>query len=332
MTFAHCRAIPAESQRRTEVSTIHQRFEVERPSETVYDALAEPQLVIEALPGVIRVTRLSDSIYRVIAGDPAAPSQTDMHVTPRMSPRGVEWRTADGAWSGTIDLEPLGAERTAVVLTAAGTSTAESAAPSATALHELVQALKRALQHAHVRVTTGGAHGPEWAGSNAMRRYASEWRDAAQSALTRPVELPFRLMRTFSRQMDRLWSDVLGGTPMSRLPQLVPGLAWNPNVEVCEQDDQVRVCIDVPGVEESNLQVEIEEGALIIRGERQDERASDPGRRRSEFHYGSFTRRIPLPDGIDADAARAILRNGVLEIRIPLHRREPRRVPVQHAG
>jgi HSP20 family molecular chaperone IbpA len=50
------------------------------------------------------------------------------------------------------------------------------------------------------------------------------------------------------------------------------------------------------------------------------------------LHYGSFTRRIPLPDGIDADSARALLRNGVLEIRIARHRREPRRVPVQHAG
>ena len=314
------------------MATIHQRFEVDRPQEAVYDALAEPQLVLEALPGVIRITRLSDSIYRVIAGNPAAPSQTDVHVLPRISPRGVDWRTADGVWSGAFDLEPLGSARTAVVLTAAGTSTADSAAPSATTLHEAIQAFKRALQDAHVRVTTGGAHGADWAGSGTMRRYASEWRDAAQSALTRPVEFPFKLVRTFSRQMDRLWSDVLGGTPMSRLPQLVPGLAWSPNVEVCEQDDQVRVCIDVPGVEESNLQVEIEEGALTIRGERQDERASDPGRRRSEFHYGSFTRRIPLPDGIDADAARAILRNGVLEIRIPLHRREPRRVPVQHAG
>jgi HSP20 family protein len=71
---------------------------------------------------------------------------------------------------------------------------------------------------------------------------------------------------------------------------------------------------------------------LTVRGERHDDRGNDGGRRRSELHYGSFTRRMLLPDGIDADAAKAILRNGVLEIRIPLHRREPRRVPVQHAS
>jgi HSP20 family protein len=152
----------------------------------------------------------------------------------------------------------------------------------------------------------------------------------------RPTAFPFKLARTLTRQLDRVWSEVLSGSPITRLPitrlpHLMPGLPWNPNVEISEQDDQVRVRIDVPGVDECDLQVEIDAGALTIRGERQDESPMDPGRRRSELHYGSFTRRIALPDGIDADAARALLRNGVLEVRIPMHRREPRRIPVQHA-
>ena len=138
--------------------------------------------------------------------------------------------------------------------------------------------------------------------------------------------------------MDRLWDQVWRGTPVGRLPQMmpnlqslsgIPGISWSPSVEVCEKDDQVRICIDVPGVNESQLQVQIDQGALTIRGERHDERSEEGGRRRSEVHYGAFTRRIPLPDGIDADKAQATLRNGVLEIRIPLQRREPRRVPVQ---
>ena len=123
---------------------------------------------------------------------------------------------------------------------------------------------------------------------------------------------------------------------MQRLPQLVPGLMpgfpRNPNVEVSEHEDEVRVCVDVPGVDESNLQVEIHEGSLTVRGERHDERSGERARRRSEVNYGSFVRRIQLPPGVDADGARAVLRNGVLEVRIPLHRREPHRVPVQHAG
>ena len=75
----------------------------------------------------------------------------------------------------------------------------------------------------------------------------------------------------------------------------MPGVPWSPSVEVCEQEDQVRVCIDVPGVDESNLQVQIEQGTLTVRGERHDERAGEPGNRRSEMHYGSFVRRSACP-------------------------------------
>ena len=199
---------------------------------------------------------------------------------------------------------------------------------------------KTALRAPHVRIHAVESDGGyDYAGI--ARRYASEWRNARldSSLFTRPIEYPFRLMQGFSKQMDRLWDQVWRGTPVGRLPQMmpslqglssIPGMSWSPSVEVCEKDDQVRICIDVPGVAESNLQVQIEQGALTIRGERHDERADEAGHRRSEVHYGAFTRRVPLPDGIDADAAQAVLRNGVLEIRIPLHKREPRRVPVQH--
>jgi HSP20 family protein len=270
-------------------------------------------------------------MYRVTAGHAGAPAEFELQLTVKIPPRHIAWRTSNGTWSGTIDLESLGPERTAVSIGAESTSTAEGVSPPASAVHDGLQVLKRTLQGPHVQVTAGSSSPSSWPGSTSARRYASEWRDTAQSALTRPTEFPLRLMRTISRQMDRVWSDVLSGTAVSRLPQMVPGMPWNPNVEVCEQNDQVRVCIDVPGVEQSKLQVEIDEGSLTVRGDRQDERASEGGRRRSELHYGSFTRRIPLPDGVDADAARAVLRNGVLEIRIPMHRREPRRVPVQHA-
>ena len=225
-----------------------------------------------------------------------------------------------------VALEPLGAERTAVAIAA---ESASAASPPEGAVPDAVQDLRRALQFVSLRIGSAAERGG-FAGGSA-RRYASEWRDAAQSALSRPTEFPFKVMRTISRQMDRVWGDVWRGTPLSRLPQIVPGLPWNPDVEVCEQDDQVRVCMDVPGVDETQLQVEIDEGALLVRGERQDERGGDGRFRRSELHYGSFVRRIPLPDGVDADGARAILRNGVLEVRIPFHRPEPKRVPVQHA-
>ena len=314
------------------MENIQQRFEVERPLAAVYETLAQPQLVLESLPTVTRVTRESDELYRIVAGEVNAPAEIELQLTARVPLRRIEWRTRDGMWSGTLELEPIGPERTAVNVAAEASGAAEVASPAPSAVHDALQALKRALQSPQILVSAASDQGRGWSGSMNARRYASEWRETAQSALTHPTEFPLKLVRTLTRQMDRMWGEVMSGSPITRLPQLVPGLPWNPSIEVSEQDDQICVCIDVPGVDESNLQVEIDTGALTVRGERQDERATDPGKRRSEFHYGSFTRRIPLPDGVDSEGARAVLRNGVLEIRIPMHRREPRRVPVQHAG
>ena len=308
---------------------IQQRFDIDHPVAAVYEAIAHPQDTLQRLPGVISVTRVSDALYRIMHGAADAPREVDLQLAHDDALRRVEWRTTDGAWSGSVIVEPIGPARTAVGVHA------ESAAPdthavSASAIHDTLQAFKHALQSREVRISRPGAGHDDSA--SGVRRFASDWRNVARSAFARPTDLPFALARTFSQQVDRVWEQVWRGTPMARLPYMVPGIAWNPNVEVCERDDQVRVCVDVPGVNESHLQVEIDDGYLTVQGDRQDDRGVDGGRRRSEFHYGTFTRRIPLPAGIDADSAKAMLRNGVLEVRIPLHRRAARRVPVQHAS
>ena len=318
------------------MGTIQQRFEVDQPAAGVYEAMSEPAEVLHKMPGVTGVTRVSDDVYRVIAGAAEPPRQIDVHVTRHPELRRVEWRTADGEWSGAVTAEPIGPARTAVGVHAESAQ-GDSTSPAPSVVHEALQAFKRVLQSREVRISRGesgmrGSTGSTLYEPESARRYASEWRDVARHAFTRPTDYPFALMRTAAQQVDRVWGQIWRGTPIARLPQMVPGFVWNPSVEICEQGDQVRVCIDVPGVEESNLQVEVDGGFLTVRGERQDERATDPGHRRTELHYGSFTRRIPLPDGIDADNARAILRNGVLEVRIPRLRREPRKVPVQHAS
>jgi HSP20 family protein len=311
---------------------IQQRFEVDRSLMAVYDALARPQFILESLPDVIGVRHVSEDVYHITAMHGGAPQDIELQLIAKSAPRHISWRTGDGTWSGVIDLEAAGAERTAVSVTADRSATAQAAAAPASTAHEILQSAKRALQPGHAHIGSGDHYSSAASGASSARRYASEWRETAQSAFTRPTEFPFKVMRTLSQQMDRLWGDVWRGTPIQRLPQLVPGLPWNPNVEVSEQGGEVRVCIDVPGIDESHLQVEVHEGTLTVRGERQDDRGSEGGRRRSELHYGSFVRRVPLPQGVDADAAQARLRNGVLEIRMPVHRREPRRIPVQSGG
>lgn len=324
------------------MATIQDRFEVERPVGVVYEALTDPGDLLRALPGLARVARVSDDVYRIGISRGDTLREIELMVSGKIPAQHVEWHLANDTGSAAFDLEPVGPARTAVVIAAQGVPSVEGETPSEDLLRQGLDAFKTALRAPHVRIHAGEA---ESAGdyASSARRYASEWRGGRpeNSMFARPIEYPFRLMQGLSKQMDRLWDQVWRGTPVSRLPQMMPGLqslsaipgmSWSPSVEVCEKDAEVRVCIDVPGVDESHLQVQIEQGALTIRGERQDERRDEGGNRRSEFHYGAFTRRIPLPEGVDADGAQGVLRNGVLEIRIPLHRREPRRVPVQQAS
>jgi HSP20 family protein len=72
---------------------------------------------------------------------------------------------------------------------------------------------------------------------------------------------------------------------------------------------------DLPGMSKDDINVEITDDALVIRGERRSEREeNEEGYYRSERSYGSFYRRIPLPEGVSAENANATFRNGMLEI------------------
>jgi HSP20 family protein len=93
--------------------------------------------------------------------------------------------------------------------------------------------------------------------------------------------------------------------------------AWNPPVDVLEENEKIIVKVEAPGVDEKDLRVTFEDGLLTVTGERQFERRDDRNYHRIERAYGSFTRTFTLPRSIDATAIKADYRNGVLEIEIP---------------
>src|SRR6266536_6620509 len=81
---------------------------------------------------------------------------------------------------------------------------------------------------------------------------------------------------------------------------------------------------DLPGLTKDDVNVEITEDAIKIRGERRQEKEEDEaGYYRSERSYGSFYREIPLPSGVSREEANATFRNGVLEITMPTPARQP---------
>ena len=143
---------------------------------------------------------------------------------------------------------------------------------------------------------------------------------------------PFSLMRRFSEEMDRLFGNFgLGGglgsgfgREFARLADL-EGSMWLPQVESFERDGKLVVRADLPGLNKDDINVEITDDAIKIRGERrQEEEENEKGYYRSERSYGSFYREIPLPSGANSEDAGATFRNGVLEVTIPAPARQGR--------
>lgn len=89
-----------------------------------------------------------------------------------------------------------------------------------------------------------------------------------------------------------------------------------PRVEVCETDKEIRVEAELPGVEEKDVELLLEDNELTIRGEKNTER-QDKTRRMSERFYGAFERRIPLPTEVQEDKVSATFRKGVLTVTLP---------------
>jgi len=106
--------------------------------------------------------------------------------------------------------------------------------------------------------------------------------------------------------------------------------AWTPRVDVREEESRFVILADVPGVDPSTIEIQMDDGVLALKGERKAEKLAEGGKAtRLERRHGAFDRRFVLPDSADADAITATGRHGVLEIVIPKKAQAaPRRIVV----
>lgn len=120
---------------------------------------------------------------------------------------------------------------------------------------------------------------------------------------------PFEAMRRLTEQMfSPLGPSVRG---LSQWGEQI----WAPEIEVFERDGKLVVRADLPGLKKEDIKVEVRNDTLIIQGERREERKEDrEGYFLSERSYGSFYRAVPLPEGVNAENAKATFRDGVLEL------------------
>jgi len=140
---------------------------------------------------------------------------------------------------------------------------------------------------------------------------------------------PFWMLRN---EVDDLFDDFFrtgwSGWPMHRrrargaAPRgldVAPSLGI-PSLDVIDKENEVKLVADLPGLSEDDIDVQVTDSMLIISGEKKEvlEEGDEDGERYvSERRFGSFARRIALPEGIDQDKIDATFRNGVLTVRLP---------------
>ena len=129
---------------------------------------------------------------------------------------------------------------------------------------------------------------------------------------------PFLQMR---REMNRLFDDVFGGFGLPSLfgPPLRQ-MAMAPKIDVSETDNEIQVTAEMPGIDQNDVQVLLEDDRLIIRGEKKEEREEDDKERNYHFRervQGAFSRTLPLPFAPDPNQVKAEFKNGVMTITIP---------------
>lgn len=120
---------------------------------------------------------------------------------------------------------------------------------------------------------------------------------------------------TLHREMNRLFDDVFRGFDMAPFGNMSRMAAW-PHVEVVENDKDVRISAELPGLDDKEVEVLMGDGVLTIRGEKKSE-IEDKERAFSERTYGRFERRIPLGQDVDEDKIEAAFKNGVLTVTVP---------------
>jgi HSP20 family protein len=132
---------------------------------------------------------------------------------------------------------------------------------------------------------------------------------------------PVDIFEAFQDEMDRFWRRVgpeLPITPRQRFRRgSGPGTAWAARIDVYDKDDAMIVKAELPGVKKEDVQVELADGVLTIRGETKAENETKGEQYyRMERSVGSFYRRLPLPFEASADQIHATMTDGVLEVRI----------------
>ncbi|MGQ0701534.1 MAG: Hsp20/alpha crystallin family protein [Gemmatimonadales bacterium] len=137
-----------------------------------------------------------------------------------------------------------------------------------------------------------------------------------------PAQDLFTGLSRLNRLMDEVFGEFDGETI---------GGAWTPRCDIREDKDYVTISLDLPGVRPEDVQINLENQVLTIRGERQQvEEKKEERWHRYERSSGSFERSFTLPSTVDPDRIEATTENGVLTVRLPKSEKaRPKEIPIR---
>jgi len=133
----------------------------------------------------------------------------------------------------------------------------------------------------------------------------------SERGLGRSSSNPFTALQ---QEIDRLFDGFSRG--FAGFPSFPMTLM--PSMDVSETDKEIEITTELPGLEENDIQLNVADNVLTIRGEKKNEREES----KKDYHlversYGSFVRSVQLPDGVNADNIKAVMSKGVLKVTVP---------------
>jgi HSP20 family protein len=127
---------------------------------------------------------------------------------------------------------------------------------------------------------------------------------------------PFRDLLSLQDRMNRLFDESVRNVKPG--DEALSSAIWSPAVDIYETDDEVVVKAELPEVNQKDIDIQIENNTLILRGERKfNKETKKENFHRIERAYGTFSRSFTLPGTIDQEKTRADYKDGILKISMP---------------
>jgi HSP20 family protein len=168
----------------------------------------------------------------------------------------------------------------------------------------------------------------------ALRAFNIQWalagRDQEGTVMATTRWEPFRDLAALQDRVTRIFEDVLTRPRWGGEHEDLTARQWSPPVDIFETSASMVIRLEVPGIEQQALDVEIKDNNLIVQGDRRFEEVEGRNYHRVERAYGTFRREFSVPMLVREDQIHAVLKNGVLEITLPKEEKaKPTRVQVE---